>query len=178
MTQHTRSAPGSGAGTAITAAILSFLGVALHVPLIGLSVFWARYMVVAGELSAGREHLAGSFWWSVVVIVTQLYVLMMLLVAGIQLLRRRPSGRLMVVAGCGVAVALAASSQVIETATAVWTRPQVGDYFGPHAVATRLFPVMHTLPMFAVPFALVTLILVLLPSTKRWCQPAPYPATE
>lgn len=134
-----------GGGTAITAAVLSLLGTPWHA-LLSAAAVWA----IAHEV---LHFHAGDAWLVVLGVVAtllKLSELLLLLVGGIQLLRHRPAGRVMIVWGCSIILVLAA--------------------VGLMAFTLGLGRLEKPLLAIPVPFAIATLVLVLLPSTNLWCQ--------
>lgn len=158
---------GSG-GTAITASVLSFLGVAAHVFVPLGSVF--GIVEVVGH--RGTEY-AGTYpnWfvpWGFGSGGVQLVVAVLLLIGGINLQRHRSSGVVMIAIACAVVIAL----DVVKVAISV-VLANNWKYL-PHQMNTDTFQtssapgVVMTVVFFM--FPVVTMILALAPSTRRWCN--------
>ncbi|TDH57481.1 hypothetical protein [Mycobacterium talmoniae] len=144
--------PPSGA-TAITAAVLSFLGSAANgVGVIsGVVVVWSSLI---GESLAAAAGLNVGFFVFLTLVSCVLAVA--LLVGGILLLRRKLAGRLVIAVACGIAIAMALISFG-------YTQNAMRDYA--FAAST------YGLPGLALNLVMpaVTMTLALVPPTHRWC---------
>lgn len=102
--------------------------------------------------------------WSPYVLIIHVVQAVLLLLGGIQLLLRQRVGQWFIGLGCGLAIGVNVVTLVMSLVK--------GDFTDAHTAATAgTFLVLAVIPL---PPALVTLVLVLLPSTSRWVrfQPA------
>lgn len=151
--------------TAIIAGVLAGLG--------GLANFFGGLAMAFGlsVLIDGSSEVAGSAaWggWTPLIAMTTLNILagLLLLSGTVTLLLRKTIGRWLVAAGCAVSIL----STLINL---TWTPSAIADYEYDRGVGADLVGVI---------FPIVTLVLVLLPSTAAWIRaqqnptaPQPYP---
>lgn len=141
--------PRNGGGTAITAALLSVCGAPFH-----------AYLVLAPAFQLFRSlmyvHDARQTAFSIVACFVEVVTAGLLLVGAVRLFQRRRSGRTMIATACGLVLGFGAVAIVGIFVDAWWYEP------GFVIMAYTLLPV---------PFAVATLVLALVPTTKRWCRP-------
>ncbi|MEZ0363888.1 hypothetical protein ACAG26_09345 [Mycobacterium sp. pUA109] len=144
--------PPSGA-TAITAAVMSFLGCAANgVGVIsGVIVIWSS--LIGDSLAAAAGLNTGFF---VFLALVSFVIAIALLVGAILLLRRKLAGRMVIAVACGIAMTM-------ELVSFGYTQNAMHDYA--FAAST------YGLPGLAVNLIMpaVTMTLALVPSTRRWC---------
>ncbi|MEZ0363889.1 hypothetical protein ACAG26_09350 [Mycobacterium sp. pUA109] len=149
--------PQPSGATAITAAILSFLGSLVHGiaavgSLLGLASPLTRYSNVSGGFFALLAVVSGG-------------VAAGLLVGGIMLLRRRPTGRVVIAASCGAVILLAVASYA-------YSEHLLRGYGITGFTSSPLGLLLNTV------MPGVTMALALVPPTLRWCYakpPSPQP---
>jgi len=141
--------PAPSAGTAIAAAILSFLG-ALANALGALGNFAVPTMA--------QFHGSGTGVFVVLGMVS-LAITVALLVGGILLLRRKLAGRLIIAVTCGVVIAMA----LIGYLMAQSLLNQAG------VSAAETMPTLLGRTIGSIFFPALTMVLALVPSTKKWC---------
>ncbi|WP_370944591.1 hypothetical protein AB5J62_36525 [Amycolatopsis sp. cg5] len=140
-------APAPSGGTAITAAVLAILGGVVH--LVG---------AIAGALNLGSFVSVMSIVISVGV---NPLLAGLLIGGGIMIFLRKPAGRLNVIIGAGLAIAVYATAIVFGA---------VGVY------AHGIMPAAFVMILAALP-AVATVVLASLNSTARWLAPLPvFPA--
>jgi hypothetical protein len=153
----------AGGGTAISAAVLSLLGSVAQ-----------GYPFVTSTLEMGSndemlKHLPG--WWHVYVLISWVLSFILtvgLLVGGIQLLRRRDYARRMIIGACGIVI----FTTVFGTIMMLAMRDKLAEYAGVSASFLSTVGIVGGLIVLI--FPIVTLVLTILPPTKRWCaQGAP-----
>lgn len=168
---------GSG-GTAITAAVLSFIGVLYNgfyaalgaASLVGLAALTSS----PGTSAIDGGTVAGA----VVLDILMTLGPILLLIGGIQLLRHRIGGRRMIVTGCVLTIATQvawalALFGLFELGSGIIgsTGTPDGTAFSQsfHTVATTQL-LITSAPALG---AIVTIVLALTPATRRWCRPVP-----
>ncbi|SEB17412.1 MULTISPECIES: hypothetical protein [unclassified Mycobacterium] len=152
-------------GTAITAGVLAALGGLLSLGVTAVSLFFLIMIVSIGSnfdrsdlelLDSIFGFLAVGMVATVIIGLVLGMVLSALLIAGAVLLfRRKMLGRWLVVSGCAVAIASNLMTFVFTTAVTS------GDWTSPESVGSAFV---------GLAFPIVTMVLVLLPSTTAWIQ--------
>ena len=170
--------PSPSGGTAITAAVLAILG-SVAQGLGALALFAELGSLSSAEWDQAREFLPG--WWRPYVTFSGflgLAVAVALLVGGILLFLRRDGAR-KVIATCCVVVIVAAIAELFFALDMKNTLDKEG-YSGLFNMGEAAAKALG-----GTVFPLATLILVLVPASKRWCQarnagqpsgPAAYPS--
>jgi hypothetical protein len=159
---NTLSSPSSSGATAIAAAVLALLGCAAQ-GLGGIGVFAELSDISSADWDKARDVLPG---WTRPYLMTAgvvaIAVAVALLVGGILLLRRRDGARMLIATSC-VIVMVAAIAGLFFALDLKNTLDEHG-YTGLVSMGSQLPAAIG-----GIVFPLVTLILVLMPSTKRWC---------
>lgn len=166
--------PATG-GTAVTAAILALLG--------GLAAFGGVVMYVVNTLRFDSPWLAWGLlpeWASMVtavLLVIDLVAAVMLLVGASLLLRRRTAGPVLVILGClGVigAYVLGALSTVVQLMDyGLPLSRQLEAILGNSSINLILgadVDIPWAVSLLTMVFPVVTFLLAVLPSTRRWCN--------
>ncbi|WP_131812920.1 hypothetical protein [Mycolicibacterium peregrinum] len=157
--------PASPSGvTGIIAGVLAGLGGLANV-VGGLAMAFGLSVLIDGS-----SEVAGSAWggWTPLIVMTTLNILagLLLLIGTVTLLLRKMIGRWLVAAGCAVSI-------LSTLVNLTWTPSAIADYEYDRGVGADLVGVL---------FPIVTLVLVLVPSTAAWIRakqnpiaPQPYP---
>ncbi|OKH81030.1 hypothetical protein EB75_18650 [Mycobacterium sp. ST-F2] len=163
-------------GTAITAAVLSFIGV----------VYNGTYAVIGAASLAGLILMAtsspqpigddGTIALTAALGVVSTIGPILLLIGGIKLLRHRLRGRQMIVAGCLLTIAV----QLFWT-LGIYGFMRIGSGFIGSLGTEEASSASHTLNSYAAMTmlfnllpaigAVVTMAFALAPATRRWCEP-------
>ncbi|MDT5011482.1 MAG: hypothetical protein QOH57_3099 [Mycobacterium sp.] len=152
--------PSPSGGTAITAAVLSFLGTVAHA--LG-AIMLLVAMSAVNDVPKARDLLPG--WYGAFAIgscVLNIALSVTLLVGGIQLLRHVGWSRMLLAGACAVAVVW----RIVDVIATKSIYDSL-EKFGVDASARVGGAAGTTLGLI---FPIVTLVLVLLPLTKRWCE--------
>jgi hypothetical protein len=152
--------PSPSGGTAITAAVLSFLGTVAHG--LGTMVVFVA-MSAINDVPKAKDLLPG--WYTGFAIGSALInvaISIALLVGGIQLLRHVGWSRMLIAGACAAAIVwrivdLVATKSIYDSIEKYGV--DTGQRIGGMAGST-----------FALIFPIATLVLVLVPLTKRWCE--------
>lgn len=152
-------------GTAITAGVLAALGGLLSLGVTAVSLFFLIVIASIGSnfdrsdlkfLDSIYGFLAIGMVAMVIIGLVLGTILSVLLIAGAVLLfRRKMLGRWLVVSGCAVAIVSNLMTYFFTTAVTS------GDWTSPESVASALV---------GLAFPIVTMVLVLLPSTTAWIR--------
>lgn len=173
--------PASG-GTAITAGVLAILG--------GLYAIWQAFVSFGFGAAIQSEAVRADLtpeervafddvvpdWVGAAGIGMgglQLLLVVLLLVGAIMLFLKKPAGRWMVVAGCGLAIAGAVVAYVMVDVLMSDMIDRANEISGSQVDTAGATTVMNAVVgigalIVSIP-AVVTLVLALLPSTARWC---------
>lgn len=153
--------PSGSGGAAITAAILSLIGAAWYgwVIIDGLEAIKYMFSTLSQLSAMGAD---GWYYGSVAAVIARCVVVPLLLLGGVLLLTRSSMGRVMVIMGSLLTIAVN-GYETILVVKAVSNGTKLGDAFA----ATYL-------PQVALPLvlAIVVLMLAMSSSAKRWCQRA------
>lgn len=153
--------PGDSGGAAITAAILSLIGAAWYGWVVIDGWEAVKYMFsTLGQLSAMGAD--GWYYGSVAAVIARCIVVPLLLLGGILLLTRSSIGRVMVILGSVLTIAVN-GYETILVVRSVSNGAKLGDAF-----ATTYLPQV-ALPLV---LAIVVLVLAMSGSANRWCQRA------
>ena len=162
-----------GGGTAITAALLSFVGAAWH----GLAAI-SSVTVLAGVVSSmsvlrslGSALPSWVIPWLIGTTIAQILAPLLLLIGGIQLIRRS-GGRGTITVGCLLVLVLKAIDLLVLYSASVWIS-SFTNYVGGQSSASDLAPALVQSGLVSVGLpallAIITMILANAASTKRWC---------
>ncbi len=163
-----------GGGTAVAAAVLSFIGT-LWFGIVAKDA--AKVLAAVGQMMDSLSHLGLKVGWpfyaAIGLSVVQIAIPILLLIGGIQLLSRRLAGRRTVAWGCALLLALSAFYFLTFVGAAEWLSTWTAGIgyragFGVSSVFAEA-----GLRWVAAPavFAVVTMICALSPSTRQWCRP-------
>ncbi|OKH84313.1 hypothetical protein EB75_05225 [Mycobacterium sp. ST-F2] len=134
-------------GTAVTAGVLALLG--------GLTHFFGGSAQALGLSAMMRESATDSGWGSLIAITTLNIISGAFLLAGaLTLLMRKPVGRWLITAGCGISILSALINFTL-------TPDSIGDYSYSRGIGADMVGVL---------FAIATIVLALVPSTTAWIQ--------
>ncbi|MCG5431016.1 hypothetical protein LV457_01720 [Mycobacterium sp. MYCO198283] len=162
--------PASGA-TAIVAAVLSFLGALANV-LSAVDGFVSVASLREPRGAYGVEYPAWLAPTGIIVSIAQLVLAVALVFGGVQLVRRRLNGRVVVAAAAGAAVLIQLVSLGFAAAAVKWAR----DLSARYDVGVDLGPLLTLsigISAVMIIFPIATGVLALLPATRRWCLSAP-----
>ncbi|GED96844.1 hypothetical protein [Gordonia crocea] len=139
-------------GTAITAIVLAYLGVAAGVVGMITSIVGLSLGTVSGA------HRLPVFYWASAIF--DLIPITLLAIGATMMIRRRQAGRILVVAGCAVTLLAGVVGGVVTGVLAGTGGNQAGAYL----IGVVIGAVLAMIP------PVVTVVLALLPATLRWLQ--------
>src|SRR6266568_1610235 len=149
----------AGGGTAITAGVLASVGA------VG-QVLGGVLQVVLGATQAHElDRMYHASWYPAYAIVTGLVAFVVGAVLGtgaVALFRRKPLGRMLIVAGCALTIVIGIAGIAVAL------------NIGPMGGASGLIGVSGG--TFGLIFPIITIILALVPATARWLAQPPAPA--